>query len=241
MGIMERSDFLLEPKVDDPVSIGIIIPAWQYEYINILNKNIVPSYNSMNQNLFGALFGVALLFTIGYISHYAAAKISSIQNDENGKPTWVYRHGWVYQEANKTGAGAAGAPSQGGAKPLVGGAPSQGGAKPLVGGAPSQGGGKQQQQPQQLARPQGGAPSQGGAKPLVAGAPSQGDGNHQQQAKKLARPPCRPQAQARSNTHGGGAPSQGRAKPLVGGAPSQGGAKPLVGGAPSQGGAKPLV
>ena len=106
----------------------------------------------MNQNLFGALFGVALLFTIGYISHYAAGKISSIQNDENGKPTWVYRHGWVYQEANKTGAGAAGAPSQGGAQPLVGGAPSQGGGK---------------QQPQQLARPQGGAPSQGGAQPPV--------------------------------------------------------------------------
>src|SRR5690349_11313399 len=234
MGIMERSDFLLEPKVDDPVSIGIIIPAWQYEYINILNKNIVPSYNSMNQNLFGALFGVALLFTIGYISHYAAAKISSIQNDENGNPTWVYRHGWVYQEANKTGAGAAGAPSQGEAKPLVG-------------GAPSQGGGKQQQQPQpqQLARPQGGAPSQGGAKPLVGGAPSQGGakplvggapsqggGKQQQQPQQLAR------AQ-------GGAPSQGGAKPLVGGAPSQGGGKQQQqpqqlarpqGGAPSQGG-----
>lgn len=83
----------------------------------------------MNQNLLGAVFGVALLFIIGVVSHshYAAGRISSIQNDQDGKPAWVYGQGWIYQEANQTVGGAAGAPPQGGG----------------------------QQQPQQLARPQG--------------------------------------------------------------------------------------
>ena len=85
----------------------------------------------MNQNLLGAVFGVALLFIIGVVSHshYAAGRISSIQNDQDGKPAWVYGQGWIYQEANQTVGGAAGAPPQGGG----------------------------QQQPQQLARSQGGA------------------------------------------------------------------------------------
>ena len=82
----------------------------------------------MNQNLYGTVFGVALLFTIGVVPHYAAGTLSSIQNDEGGKSTWAYGEGWVYKEANQTVAGAAGTPPQGG------GAPPQGGGAPPVGG-----------------------------------------------------------------------------------------------------------
>ena len=79
----------------------------------------------MNQNLFGTVLGVALLFTIGVVPHYAAGTISSIQNDEGGKPAWVYGEGWVYEEDQRTVAGAPGAPPVGG-----GGQPPQGGAPP---------------------------------------------------------------------------------------------------------------
>ena len=65
----------------------------------------------MNQKLFGTVFGVALLFTTGVVSHNAVGTISTFQNNEGGTPAWVYGLGWVYKGAQQKVAGATGATS----------------------------------------------------------------------------------------------------------------------------------
>ena len=131
----------------------------------------------MKQKLFGTVFGVALLFTIGVVPYNAIGTISNFQNDEGGKPAWVYGEGWVYEEAQQKVAGATGAPPVvgGGQAPVVG-----GGQAPVVGGgqAPVVGGGQ--------------APVVGGGQaPVVGGgqAPVVGGGQKQQeQQQKLVVP-----------------------------------------------------
>ena len=134
----------------------------------------------MNQKLFGTVFGVALLFTTGVVSHNAVGTISTFQNNEGGTPAWVYGLGWVYKGAQQTVAGATGAPPVvgGGQAPVVGGgqAPVVGGGQaPVVGGgqAPVVGGGQ--------------APVVGGGQaPVVGGgqAPVVGGGQKQQQQQQ---------------------------------------------------------
>ena len=166
----------------------------------------------MNRNLFGAVFGVALLFTIGVVpmifegTSVVTAMASPL--DQLGAsavggadPEEAQRTGGVSTAICSTSrsscilvallAGVAQTLNEeesavGGAPPAVGGAPpAVGGAPPAVGGAP---------------------PAVGGAPPAVGGAPP---------------------------AVGGAPPAVGGAPPAVGGAPpAVGGAPPAVGGAP---------
>ena len=175
----------------------------------------------MNRNLFGAVFGVALLFTIGVVpmifegTSVVTATASPL--DQLGAsavggadPEEAQRTGGVSTAICSTSrsscilvallAGVAQTLNEeesavGGAPPAVGGAPpAVGGAPPAVGGAPPAVGGA--------------PPAVGGAPPAVGGAPP-AVGGGQQQPQQLAGPQ-------------GGVPPAGGAAPEGGGAPPSG-------------------
>ena len=202
----------------------------------------------MNRNLFAAVFGVALLFTIGVVpmifegTSVVTATASPL--DQLGAsavggadPEEAQRTGGVSTAICSTSrsscilvallAGVAQTLNEeesavGGAPPAVGGAPpAVGGAPPAVGGAPPAVGGA----PPAVG---GAPPAVGGAPPAVGGAPP-AVGGGQQQPQQLAGPQ-------------GGVPPAGGAAPEGGAAPPGGQQQQLVapeGGVPPAGGAAP--